>query len=163
MLISDGINGSVLVTELCNMINALILNTECDEMKTNLDLSDNFYKLAADRGLFTESVREKLLKQKAEKRLPVNNKCMLPREFASTCETGARIRTVRFGEEATKRLLSESRSRKQKLTGVISAAFFQSLKQLCHENSLEFGPRASVCVPINLRFRLDCELLIWKF
>ena len=54
--VSDGMNVSALVVEIGNIMNALINQTECDEMKIRLELEDSIYAHVEKSQLFTKEI-----------------------------------------------------------------------------------------------------------
>ena len=78
MLITDGLNGVVLLFELTNILNAILSGRECEEMKIQLEVCPSFYELAEQRGMFTDEHR-RFIEQK--RGLDKSAPFLLPLEF----------------------------------------------------------------------------------
>lgn len=161
MLITDGINGVTLNIELVNIINALLVNQECIEMKEKLEHFGDVYNLAAERNLLGDKARENMIKLKEKKNGAAadTSPCMLPSEFKSHSETGTRLSLIRLDRENTANLLKIAKQRGHRFTGVVAAVFFYSLKQLFDENNIDHKfDEVKFCLPVSLRFRYNPPL-----
>lgn len=151
LFMTDGINISTISIEIVNIINAILTGTECEEMKTKLELIDNLHVLTSKYKLYSE-------KQKKDANLTNQNCFLLSEKFQSFNEKGLKISLLKINKELSKKLITLSKEKKCKLTGFLNACILYALRELYLENGLKFPCDLSCGVPANLRLRYKPNL-----
>lgn len=157
MMITDGMNCVTLNIELVNIINALLAGLECVEMKETLDHYGDVSNLIYERKLFNEKTQQNLDKymeeMKKNGKKEEEHSFILPPEFQSN-ESGTRLSPIRMSPDKATNLMKNCKQHGERLTGVFTAVFFHSIKQLCEENNIKYDlSHVSVNMPISTRFR----------
>jgi hypothetical protein len=157
-VISDGINIVAILTDLMNIINALIEGTECFEMTETLDLGDNMHTRLEKQGFITDEMRQKVDDILARRAESSRQKFLLPKQFASLNETGFKLNTLKINPQQTQQLMNRSKEKGFKLTVPINTIVVTALRQLYIEHGLEFPKEVSLSFPLNMRWRYDPPL-----
>jgi hypothetical protein len=165
--ITDGLNGVVLLVELVTLINFVLGGQQCDEMTSRLQYPANYYDASVNGGILTDELKLKLEQLKSEQdnaegehndESPqphaAKTKFLLPeKKFRVGEETGARLIFFKFDIETTSKLLTACKKNNQRLTGVLAAVKFYSLRQLFQEHGVDFPEKLVCSMPMNLRMR----------
>jgi hypothetical protein len=154
LFITDGINITALLVELVNIINAILVDKVCDEMKTELELVDNLNIMTEKSKLFTEKQRKGVELKRNEQ----NNDFVLDKKFKSNAEKGLKINMMKFDRDVTNKLMKMCKEKNTKLTGLMNAAVLYALNDLYLENGLKFPQNISCGIPVNLRIRYQPNL-----
>ena len=152
--ITDGINITTLTIELVNIINALITEKECDEMKIKLEPVENLHVICDQRKLFKESHKETIQKLGNLEKVKFN----LADELGSNKETGFILDLFKLDKELTTNIIVKSKPHKVRLTGYFQTAALYAMRDLYQENGLEFPKRISIEIPASLRVRYEPNL-----
>lgn len=147
--ITDGFNITTMSIEMVNIINALLTNQVCDEMKITLEPIENLHALCEKTKLFKEEHKETIKKINAQEKV----KFILDELFASTKETGFKLDLFPLEKELTKKIIEVSKPKNVKLTGYFHTVGIYALKKLYDENGLTFPKRISIELPASLRIR----------
>ena len=145
----DGINITAVTIELINIINSLLTNTECNEMRTVLEPVESLNYLTEKYGMFGKKQRETV--DFLSKKEPVE--FHLPTEFKIYNETGLKISLLKLNKDLTNEIVRKAKHYKIKLTSFLISAFCFALKDLYIENDLKC-PNILTCLsPANMRIR----------
>jgi hypothetical protein len=145
LFLTDGINVSVLIIELVNILNALIGGHDCPELHSDLEVQLNMHDMCNRFGLFTGT---------RDTKHPKDGSFIIDEQLGDKSQSsGTRSDLFRLNAKATLKLVRRSKSRNLKLTGVINSAILKSLEELYTENGLEFPSRIQCSLPANLRIR----------
>ena len=147
MAISDGLSISCLSIEIINIINALIDEKVCDEMKISLQPLEDLHTLCKERNLFKESHFKTIKKSK-------KIKLALPDKF-NTKKKGFLLDFFILNKTMTENILKSSKSNGIRLTSYFKTISIYALRKLFLENDVPFPEEIPVEIPANLRFRLD--------
>lgn len=150
LTICDGINISTLSLELINILNSLLKNHECEEMKVNLKPSLSLNELAKLKGLFTQT-QEDMVNKLSQKSGAVE--FILDEKFKSLNQTGLKINLIRLDKNLTRSLINKCKLNDVRITGCLNTAIFYALKDLYSLNGLQ-PPNEFCCdMPANMRIR----------
>ena len=153
LYLTDGLNISCILIELVNIINALLIDKECEEMKVRLELVDNLNVLTSEYKLFSDKQKWAI----NELRTIQNNNFILDDEFKCN-ELGLKINMLKLNKKLSEKLLAKAKEKNTKLTGMLNAAIVYALRDLYEENGLVF-PSDLICgLPANLRIRYQPNL-----
>ncbi len=152
LFLTDGINISVLIVELVNIINALMTGRECLEMTQTLQSQPNMHEMSRKVGLFTE--RQQLGVDKLKLENSNTQPFLLDEKLGDSLQpSGTRSDLFRIESRPANDLVRLAKARSLKLTGVINAAILEALRDLYHENGLTFPGHVLCSIPANLRIR----------
>jgi len=154
LFITDALNITALLIELVNIINSLISNQECEEMKNELELVDNIYDLIRKSSYLTEERQRNMDKENSK---PIV-KFKLSEKFRLPNEKGSKINTFTLDSTTTRNLITIAKRKNTKLTGFITACLFYALRDLYAENQLEMPKEVLFGIAANLRFRLTPKI-----
>ena len=154
-VITDGINIMAVLIESVNIINALLTNSECKEMKEELDIS---------LGLADRVEKEQMVGDKQKETVKYWNekppspfKLLLP-EYFHTNEIGLNINLLRINKDICEKLIEKSKVNGISFNSFFNTSLFYALRQLYVENGLEFPKEAASNFAANLRFRYKEKL-----
>jgi len=138
-------------------VNALLTNTECDEMKTVLEPSPSLHYLTEKYNM-VGSFAKALIKISDFLNKFLNPVFLLSDEFKKYNESGFKLNLNKLNADLTTKILQKAKQNKVKLTGFLSTAIFYALKDLYLENGLKL-PKELICaLPANLRMRYKPEM-----
>jgi hypothetical protein len=153
IFLTDGFNISAFLAEIVNVVNALLSNTECEEMTQDLDYVEDFMVLCESRNLFTDKQRNAL--DNASKL--ENNKFLLDEKLKGN-ENGLKINILRIEKSISEQIINQCKNRKEKLTGFFTAIFVYALKDLYSEQKISFPDKIKIGISVNLRIRYQPNL-----
>lgn len=151
LFMTDALNITSLSIEIVNILNSLVLNRECHEMTEKLDPVDNMFSLVEKNHLISDQQLENIQK------INQNQKCCFKfdKKFKTNSEKGTKINIFRLNEAISKKLISISKEKQIKLTGLLMVSLFYSIKDWYKENNLLVPKNIRFGVSSNLRFRLE--------
>ncbi|CAF0835741.1 unnamed protein product [Brachionus calyciflorus] len=147
--ITDGFNMSTLSIELVNILNSLITNQECEEMRVKLDTIDSFYVYCQKNNL----VKETNLKEIELRKLEPFPKFVLSEKLRNKNETGFKINFLNFNEETTSKMIKTSKDHKIRMTSFFYTIGLYALKELYDQNEIEFPKDILIDIAVSLRIR----------
>ena len=153
LYITDGLNITVLCMELCNIINSIIGDKECEEMNVKLNLTENMHDLILKYGLLNNEV-EKLINR--ERLVHFNFPCLFRK--SENEEGGTKINLLKIDQNLTTEILRQSKERKIRLSGFLVTVALEAFKQLYDEFNILIPRDFSCLLPANLRFRMKPEV-----
>lgn len=152
LFMTDGLNITVLVFELANIMNSLLDNKECEEMNDKLNLCSNMQELMIKRGFYNDHVKNEIEKMITNERLIHFN---MPLIFKNNGDNnGTKMNIFKLNEVVTAAILKQSKERKIRLTGFLVTIALNAFKQLFDKQNIAIQRDFSVLLPANLRFRL---------
>ena len=152
--ITDGLNTNTLTVELVNILNALMIGQECDEMKEKLQPYDNLHVLCKQRGLFSEQKHQAKIEEMDKRQMP---KFRLDDKFKSSNESGFKLDFVKLGKETTGKILSKSKLHNIRLTGYFQTIALYALKSLYDGEKLIFPSKVIIEIAASLRVRYNLD------
>jgi hypothetical protein len=157
-VITDGLNGMTLLVEIVNIVNAMLKNEECTEMKVRHErAAKNFHDLAIERNLFNEAEQSSKFEEVRMQKL-AHEPFLIPEALRVPGEAGAHLETFFVDETRTTELLNFLKTKSQRPTGVLTSIFFQAVRQLYADNGLKFPGQISFVCPASMRVRYEPKL-----
>jgi hypothetical protein len=150
-IITDGINVTAITIELVNIINALLSQTECSEMKTCLEPVESLHYYVEKYKLFGEKQKNNLLEKQKEQEVEF----LLDKEFRQFNETGFKLDCFKVDKQTTSKIMQKAKENKIRLTGYLNTAVLYALRDLYNEYNLKLPEILTSSHAVNLRFRYE--------
>ena len=155
LFITDGINIVVLLVELVNIINALLMDRECEEIRVKHEIMNDFYELCEKSNLINEE-KLKQVKSLIEQRPSLPNKFLFDPHLKTDAQArGLKICFFNLDSSTSQELVKACKARKVKVNGAIFAICLYALNDLYAENNLAFPKCLRFKLPANLRIRVS--------
>ena len=152
--ITDGLNIITLSIEIANILNSILTDTVCEEMKTRMEPCESLYETCKKTRLYKEEFQPLIDKMNNE----FHPKFLLHEKFKEGNESGLKLDFFKFDKEFTSKILAKSKQHKLRLTGFFQTAAFYALHKLYLENELTFPKSLKIEVPTSLRVRYKPKL-----
>lgn len=151
IVITDGVNITTLIIEFINIINALAMNKECNEILQILEPAESLNYMADKQQMV--GWKQKLIIKLALKFLTTS--CILPNEFRPENESGFKLNFSKVDKHSTSEILKKAKENNIKITGYLIAVVYYALKKLYDENNVKFPKVYPCALPVNLRMRYE--------
>ncbi|CAF1068933.1 unnamed protein product [Brachionus calyciflorus] len=148
LAITDGMNICALSVEITNIINSLIDERECEEMRVKLEPLKDMYTLCKETGIFKKAHLEAIQKFNQ----PEFAKFILPKEFSSE-KNGFNLTFFKMNSDLTEKILAKCKLTNIRITGYLQTIFLYAIRDLYLENNLKFPQRITVEIAASLRVR----------
>ena len=150
LLVIDGFSITTLSIEFVNILNALLTNKTCIEMKEQIEACGSIHEYFHKSGLYNEEHKKFASALKSERIDFIFNPI-----FQSIEESGFYMDLFKFDKPTSDLIISTSKKFNVRLTAYFYNVAFYTMKKLYDENQLELPKRFALDFAINLRIRFD--------
>ena len=150
LLVIDGFSITTLSIEFVNILNALLTNKTCIEMREQIEACGSIHEYFHKSGLYNEEHKKFASALKSERIDFIFNPI-----FQSIEESGFYMDLFKFDKPTSDLIISTSKKFNVRLTAYFYNVAFYTMKKLYDENQLELPKRFSLDFPINLRMRFE--------